>query len=154
MKSKKLVSFHKEIDLIQSCITRMANNSFRIKGWYISLISLVTGLLLGQNVDHVITGVFLIVITCVFWSLDTYFLYVERLFRLKYDWVVKSRLSGNDDYLYDLNPNNKSTICKDVEVKSKSEVAWSSTLRPLYLFAIIAGVAFMVCGVLKLCGCI
>ena len=24
---------HKEIDLIQSCISRMANNSFLLKGW-------------------------------------------------------------------------------------------------------------------------
>ena len=29
---------HKEIDLIQSCISRMANNSFLLKGWLISQI--------------------------------------------------------------------------------------------------------------------
>lgn len=28
---------HKEIDLIQACITRMADCSFKLKEWYISL---------------------------------------------------------------------------------------------------------------------
>ena len=29
---------HKEIDLIQGCINRMANNSFLLKGWLVSII--------------------------------------------------------------------------------------------------------------------
>jgi len=34
----------KEIDLIQGVITRMANNSFLLKGWLISLIAIVLAL--------------------------------------------------------------------------------------------------------------
>ena len=30
---------YKELDLIQSCITRMASNSFAMKGWHIGIIS-------------------------------------------------------------------------------------------------------------------
>lgn len=36
---------HKEIDLIQSCITRMAQNSFMVKGWFVSLYAVVLALL-------------------------------------------------------------------------------------------------------------
>ena len=34
-------NLHKEIDLIQECIKRMANNSFLLKGWTISLVAVV-----------------------------------------------------------------------------------------------------------------
>ena len=36
---------HKEIDLIQACITRMAQNSFMVKGWFVSLYAVVLALL-------------------------------------------------------------------------------------------------------------
>ena len=31
--------FHKEIDLVQACISRMAQNSFMIKGWSFTLVT-------------------------------------------------------------------------------------------------------------------
>ena len=34
-KKISIEEIHKEIDLIQSCITRMAQNSFMIKGWFV-----------------------------------------------------------------------------------------------------------------------
>jgi ABC-type proline/glycine betaine transport system permease subunit len=37
-------NLHKELDLIQNCITRMANNSFLLKGWLITLIVAVLAL--------------------------------------------------------------------------------------------------------------
>lgn len=36
---------YKEIDLVQSCINRMAQNSFLIKGWLITLLTVVIALL-------------------------------------------------------------------------------------------------------------
>ena len=36
---------HKEIDLIQSCITRMAQNSFMVKGWFVSIYAVILALL-------------------------------------------------------------------------------------------------------------
>ena len=37
--SIKNEDIYKELDFIQSCITRMANNSFSMKGWHIGTIS-------------------------------------------------------------------------------------------------------------------
>ncbi|OUQ48527.1 hypothetical protein [Lachnoclostridium sp. An118] len=48
MRDKKEISIeeiHKEIDLIQSCITRMAQNSFMIKGWFVSIYAVILALL-------------------------------------------------------------------------------------------------------------
>jgi len=39
----------KEIDLIQSCIKRMAQNSFIVKGWMLSLITIVLTLCLAKD---------------------------------------------------------------------------------------------------------
>ena len=44
-KKIQMEEIHKEIDLIQSCITRMAQNSFMVKGWFVSLYAVVLALL-------------------------------------------------------------------------------------------------------------
>lgn len=46
---------HKEIDLIQECINRMANNSFLLKGWLVSIIAVVVTLSLDEMNKFVIT---------------------------------------------------------------------------------------------------
>ena len=40
----KDTNLHKELDLIQNCISRMAKNSFMLKGWSISLMAVVLAL--------------------------------------------------------------------------------------------------------------
>lgn len=49
---------HKEMDLIQSCITRMAENSFRMKELYISLIVIASTVMMGQECEMPVIGVF------------------------------------------------------------------------------------------------
>ena len=41
-------SLHKEIDLIQNCINRMANNSFILKGWVVSILAVVLSLAINK----------------------------------------------------------------------------------------------------------
>ena len=41
----KMEELHKEIDLIQGCINRMAQNSFLIKGWTVTLFAVILALL-------------------------------------------------------------------------------------------------------------
>lgn len=77
----------KHLEFIQNTITRMANNSFLLKGWAITVI----GALIGLNKDGldakvVWIGIFL---TLMFWALDAYFLKQERIFRGRYDEVRK-----------------------------------------------------------------
>jgi hypothetical protein len=69
----------KEIDLIQSVINRMANTSFLIKGWAISVMGFIFAL--QSNKDIMFVAVIPIVL---FWILDTYFLQQERLYRKLY----------------------------------------------------------------------
>lgn len=84
-------NLHKELDLIQAVVTRLAQNSFLIKGWSITLVSIV--LALGK--DDLLTNArpgwlvgLVLVIWAAFWYLDAYFLRQERLFRKLYEHVV------------------------------------------------------------------
>lgn len=86
-----------EAKIIQEIIKRMANNSFLIKGWTITLI--VAALLLkGDQLQIYISLIPLIV----FWYLDAYFLHQERLYRRLYNWVIANRLN-TDSFLFDMN---------------------------------------------------
>lgn len=40
---------HKEMDLIQACVTRMADNSFRLKELYVSLIAIALTVMMSQE---------------------------------------------------------------------------------------------------------
>lgn len=124
---------HKEIDLIQACITRMADCSFKLKGWYISLVTVALTLLIGQGCKLSLIGLFLLAVTTVFWGLDGFFLKTETLYRWKYEWIIEARLRGNLDNLYDLNPYNKK-MWKDADKKNPCIMKYiiSKTLLPLY----------------------
>lgn len=125
---------HKEIDLIQSCIKRMENNSFLLKGWYISLIAVILAIVFDKTIRIELVSLLILQITLVFWGLDGFFLRTEKLYRLKYEWVIKERISGNTDFLYDLNPyNKKMRINSDEKVECLCKHVFSQTLMPFYI---------------------
>ncbi len=99
---------HKEIDLIQSCINRMANNSFLLKGWTVSLIAVFIALLSDKVEMFIVFFIISLVITS-FWILDAYFLRLEKMYRKLYEWVLIERPKTNYEKLYDLNPNRFSS---------------------------------------------
>ena len=141
----------KEIDLIQDCIKRMAQNSFVVKGWLITLVTVILALLPDKiNIDF-LCGV-IILTTLLFWYLDAFFLRTEKLYRWKYEWIIQNRME-EDKYMYDLSPYNTEMwipTCKTKGGKtivSEKKKPWvirimlTKTLWPLYgiiiLFAVI-----------------
>lgn len=86
----------KEIEIIQDIIKRMAFNSFMVKGWAITLV--VVSLLLKAEEKYKIWIAFIPLI--VFWFLDAYFLWQERMYRKLYNWVINNRLK-TEEYLFD-----------------------------------------------------
>lgn len=84
----------KHIDLVQSIITRMAQNSFLIKGW---MITIVVGLFLFLQNDNLKKNFLIYLFPIVgFWLLDSYYLWQERLYRKLYGSVI-SDLKGSSD---------------------------------------------------------
>jgi hypothetical protein len=91
------VYLFKEIGIVQNIIGRMANNSFLIKAWAITLI--VASLIVkGATYHHYVA----FLPWFVFWCLDAYFLRMERLYRKLYDWLIINR-EKSEDFLLDIN---------------------------------------------------
>jgi len=111
----------KEIEIIQDIIKRMAFNSFMIKGWTITLVA-VTLLLRGSTYQVLVAFIPILV----FWFLDAYFLWQERLYRRLYNWVIKNRMN-TDEHLFDMNAYR----FKDEE-QSKLRIMFSITLGWFY----------------------
>jgi len=87
----------KELEIVQEIIKRMAFNSFMIKGWTITLV-LATLLLKGSSYQVFLAYLPLLV----FWYLDAYYLWQERLYRRLYNWIIRNRLE-TEEYLFDMN---------------------------------------------------
>lgn len=71
------------LQMLQDIISRMANNSFLIKGWSITLVSALLAFAVSDKVGHM--AYVAILPWLAFWLLDGYFLQQERLFRKLYD---------------------------------------------------------------------
>jgi hypothetical protein len=85
----------KHLEFIQCVVNRMATNSFLIKGWSITLVSALFALAAKDaNRRYVIIAYFSVP---VFWILDGYYLWQERLFRALYD-RVRVKQEGEIDF--------------------------------------------------------
>ncbi|MEV2217174.1 hypothetical protein AB0H86_38120 [Streptomyces sp. NPDC050997] len=79
----------KHLELLQSVISRLSNNSFLVKGWCITLNSVLVAVAdrsAGWRSIPVAVAV-----AVGFWLLDGYYLRQERLFRALYERVVDRR---------------------------------------------------------------
>ena len=76
----------KHLEFIQGAISRLASDSFRMKGWCVVLVAILLILLAREGRIEFIAVVTLIPVIA-FWGLDGYFLWQERLYRALYDHV-------------------------------------------------------------------
>lgn len=82
----------KHLEFIQSVINRMANNSFLLKGWCTTLTSaLFAATIKEAEFGYLYVGVFVVML---FWSLNGFFLFQEKLFRKLYDDIRVKREEG------------------------------------------------------------
>ena len=81
---------HKHMDFVQAIITRLANNSFLLKGWALTLASAVLGFAITQKQAGLALAA-LVPVTA-FWLLDTYYLRQERAFRDMYVDIAAKRV--------------------------------------------------------------
>jgi hypothetical protein len=131
----------KHLEMIQTVIARLGSDSFLVKGWAVA----TTGVFLGFAVSNDESWLALpsVLVTAMFWVLDTYYLRSERLFRLLYDRVRMAErndyepfaMNATADYFIDsLGP-------KDRDGVKRRSVAFSGTILWLYIaLALAAGV--------------
>lgn len=123
----------KHLELIQNIITRMANNSFLLKGWNLTLLAALIGLNKENGLDGKVVFICFILIL-VFWILDSYYLSQERIFRARYE-EVRVKLEEEIDFsmkLESVENNNTNWFI----------VFWSMPLSILYIGLIASLILF------------
>ena len=109
------------LKMIQLAVTRMANNSFLIKGWAVTLVAALFALAAAEaNENFVLIA---LVPTLAFWFLDTYYLRQERLFRALFDAVRDPK--NQVDFSLSTNPSSSPG-------SSYPRVGFSATLLAFY----------------------
>ncbi len=114
----------KHLEFIQAVITRMSTNSFLIKGWCVTLVAALIALAQKDAETTFVVLAYLPVL--MFWILDAFFLWQERLFRRLYDHVRQITEDANVDFSM-----NTAPFAKDVQ--SWARVGFSRTLLLFYL---------------------
>ncbi|CAM5417347.1 hypothetical protein GCM10010345_63480 [Streptomyces canarius] len=123
----------KHLEFIQSTVTRLANNSFLIRGWSITL----TGALVGVAVSSERPSLALasLIPTIGFWLLDFFYLRQERLFRKLYSAVAQSE-PGVPSFSMDVAPYR--------ELVTHRGVILSPTLCLFYIPLLLIDVAALI----------
>lgn len=93
----------KHLEMIENIISRMANCSFLIKGWTLTIIAAVFGLA-AKDSDIKFVIIAYIIIPC-FWWLDGFYLSQERKYRALYD-KVREREGTQSDFSMDIREFN------------------------------------------------
>ena len=120
------------LEMIEQIIDRMAQNSFRLKGWAVTLITLV-GAFAYQCPDKWYTFIALGLMPLIaFWFLDSYYLQLERQYRVLYNSVTLKN-DSEIDFSMDLNKGTYSfqeaqKICFTKCLFSKTELVFYCSL--------------------------
>jgi len=78
----------KHLELIQAVVSRMANNSFLLKGWTVTLAGAL--LTLAAKETEAKFALIALLPALAFWGLDAFYLRHERLFRRLYEFVRRT----------------------------------------------------------------
>ena len=118
------------LNMIQSIITRMGNNSFTLKGWTVGIMIAVYAFVGNSNVKAVIVTLMPLI---VFWFIDTYYLMLERKFRCLYDNV---RIKDEKDIDFSMNLNDVKINLNEVNKYEFFNIFFSKSVLPFYLVCI------------------
>jgi len=89
----------KHLEMVQTVINRMASNSFMLKGWAVTLVAGVFAL--AAKDSNQIFFLIAYVPIVMFWCLDSYYLRLERQYRVLYN---KIRADQSDETDFNLSP--------------------------------------------------
>jgi hypothetical protein len=122
-------NLHKELDLIQGVISRMAGNSFLIKGWAMTLVSALVAFGKDTVLDSPNGLYYLMVMIGVivpFWWLDAFYLRRERIFQKIYQQAVTDPDGKKTQrVLYSLDPTPfKTEVASQAKIMREKFMLW------------------------------
>ncbi len=123
----------KHLEFIQGVVNRLSTNSFLLKGWSVVLVSALFALSASDSNPAFIFLAYFPAI--VFWGLDGYFLWQEKLYRALYD-RVRAMEDNAIDFSMDV------SVVKD-SVVNWATVAFSTTILAFHGVLLIAIIVVM-----------
>ncbi len=128
----------KHLEFIQGVVNRLSTNSFLLKGWSVVLVSALFALSASDSNPAFIFLAYFPAI--VFWGLDGYFLWQEKLYRALYD-----RVRAMEDNVIDFSMDV--SVVKD-SVVNWATVAFSTTILAFHGVLLIAIIVVMLIALL------
>ncbi|MEK6374711.1 MAG: hypothetical protein AABO58_18690 [Acidobacteriota bacterium] len=120
----------KHLEMLQAVISRLASNSFTIKGWGTTLVAALLAYIAKDGKPQ--NAWIVLMPTVVFWGLDAYYLGLERAFRDLYKQV-----SGQSHTDFSMVPPAGKAYF--------SEALFRPAVWPLYLMLIIITLVVCLC---------
>jgi len=72
----------RHLEMIEGIIERMGNNCFQLKGWAVALVSAICAFVVGKTNKMYFLIAYIPIVLCL--SLDAFYLYIERKYRVLY----------------------------------------------------------------------
>ena len=126
----------KHLEFIQNIISRMAGNSFLIRGWTVTLVSALFALSAKDTNNKY--SIIAYVPVFFFWSLDGYYLWKERIYRALYDEVAEKK---DEDINFSL---NATTFSKDKNTWARSIFSLTNCILYIPLIILMIIVMFLI----------
>ena len=119
----------KHLEMIQGVISRMSSNSFKLKGWAITVLSA----LYAYHISHSSYSILIIIfiVTLLFGILDTYYLYLEKGF---VDLFNEVRLEQKDSTDFRIEP-------REFDFKAFGKV-FCNSVPVILTYIVVLGVTF------------
>jgi len=127
----------KHLEFIQNAISRMASNSFLLKGWTVAITAALFALAAKDSGRRF--AVLALFPSLAFWGLDAYYLRQERLFRRLYDAL---RTLSDEEY-EKADPFSMSTANHSREVAGWFRTLWAPPVIGLH-GVVVAAVLFVI----------
>ncbi|GHT29154.1 hypothetical protein AGMMS49574_05050 [Bacteroidia bacterium] len=136
MEDKKI----KFLEMIQGVINRMASNSFLLKGWAVTLLAGIFALAAkDSNFSFFLIAYIPIIL---FWFLDSYYLQLERKYRVLYNRATEILPEQIDFKLNPPKSNEKEKTCFYQSFFSRTECGFYLPAALLVAFVIIISTYF------------
>lgn len=97
--------------MIQAVITRLAGNSFQTKQWALALLGVIWGITLKKESAVPVAECYLTCLLIImFWTLSSYYLQQERIFRKLYERAVDDPVTENRRFYLTPTPDDKRRV--------------------------------------------
>lgn len=132
----------KHLEMVEGIIERLGNNSFQLKGWAVTLVSII-GALSAQGSDRRFFLLSFLPLVA-FWLLDSFYLQKERKYRILY-----KNISAKEENNIDFNMDTQNIIMSGEEASRICYFKCLFSITEVLFYGVIAVAVLTLAFILK-----